>query len=374
MSDNDALYDLDKLIAAQCENVVLFDKRIESQQSSGDALEDVASVDASTVTATIGSVFSSYIIPPSLWQLFPTSKMRERWMSLRIPPSVNVGAPWLKFSPVRLAYIDELGQSAQGVRGPFSVTHWGSAAYGIKWVIAKPMDPALYNYFNNSLGQAESRFALLARNVFWMAAVIGGFSPDGSHIGEQYNGPHFYVHYNDGRQYSAVVVPWESVIERARQGAPKSLLVAEFGADEPEMLEATTGAVGNLEPLPGAGDDGTLQMFDEPKPGEKVGQTVPVLTKGTSGAVTESEPLINPSFWNIDMNRFWPQFFFALDVALPFYSAVGSANLLNTLRKMDHWPLLKAYIQNQRGQFNYVAPDYKQYTNVGRFERPDYQS
>lgn len=363
----DTDYDLTALIEAQSENVRVYDDRT----TDGDSLTSVAPVGASAAAATASGIFGGYIVPPTAWQLYPTPQMRARWVTLRIPPSVDIGPPWLKFTPVRLAYVDELGQSARGVRGPFSVTHWGKAGYGIQWTVAKPMDPALYNYFNTSLGQSESRFAVLARNVFWVAAVIGGFDPVGSSMGEQYQGPHFYVHYNDGDRYSAVIVPWDAVIDYVRKGAPRELLEAEYGADSPELLDATAGAVGLLEPLTADASDGTTAAFAPVAPGAAVGTSAPVFV---SSADKAQEPLINPSFYGVNMARFWPQFFFALDVALPFASSVGSSVLLNSLRRMDHWPLLKAHMEHNQGAFSYLPPAYKIYTGVGNLKRPSYQA
>ncbi len=360
MDDNN-IVDLWQVAA---DNVQSYDDKLEWEKTHPlDAALATAPVSQNVLGSSAATIFTSYVIPTSVWQLYPSKKMRENWVTLRIPPTVDPGRLWHKFSPPRMAYVLEFPESTRGVGGPFSVTHWGRSNFNISWCIAKPIDPSLYNYLNETLGESESRFAVLGRNTYWLSAIIGGFDPDGRNLGENFDGPHFYVHYNDSEIYTAVVLPLEKVIEMVNNDAPRGLLVAEYGEDAPEVQAAT--GVGKFEPV-------TIDTIVPQDTDATVGETLPLKAADTTPGTDTKEPLINATFYAVDMARFWPQFFMALDIALPFYSRVGSTTLLNVLRNQSHWLLLKTYMEQHAGKFEYVPPRYKHHTQVGNYERPDY--
>lgn len=300
------------------------------------------------------SVFRSYIFTPATWVKWPTRERLENWVTPRIPADVSLKC-WDPFVRIRLVYSNEPNSEKTGVRGLFGVTHEGRAGYGVHFYIGHPISPALYTYVNTSMGESGVNFALYDRYASWVAAVIGGFEDA---PGDRMGGT-FVVHYNDdGKRYQVVRLSYEEFTNYMRTVLPDKL--RDISWPVPDGLQGPTTVHGDILPL----DMPASSSTSNPAAATPLPLDLPADVK-----TEEKQPLVNETFLNVDMKRFWPQFMVALEMAL--FSPIGSRDMLALLSSKQHWPAISAYMSDKRGSFPWIAP---KYADGPEAARPDYLS
>ena len=305
------------------------------------------------------SVLTSYVVPPETWLAYTSAERRDNWVTPRIPPTVSLKC-WNEFDPPRVAYVQEPNWEKKGARGPFALTHWGNGNFGLKFCIGQPISPALYHYLNETMGQSGASFAVLARNVWWMSAAIGGFDD----VRSDPMGGQFWVHYNDnGHTYNHVRLPYADFTEYMRKILPDELRDKSWPTPPDQQEPAVTH--GDSRPLttPSPGLVVNLSGFEPSSSAAEV-----LAHPNTKPA----EPTPNESFFGVDMKRFWPQFMVALEIAL--LSPVSSHDTLVALREKKHWPAIEAYMRKNRGKYRWMPPIYSVGTTLGHDKRPEYLS
>lgn len=327
-------------IATASDNVHAFDEE----------LTDAATAAEETTTTAIGtpigarafssgtSLLTGYIVPKQVWRHWSTRKRRDNWVTPQIPASVSIES-FTPFHHPRLAYVQEYNYERTGARGLFEITHYAYANWGLAWVIGNPISPSLYAYLGAAAGASGARFAILARNTFWTAAVIGGFKHGGGD-----DDASFIVHYNDDGRYRLIHLPWTALTDFVFTKSPDDVKKMSW-PKRAATSSATT--LGDTTPLL------ATAAATPPPPG------------ATPGA-----PLINEGFYGIDMKRFWPQFLNALEMAA--WSDFGSRDLFAQMSNMPHWPVVQNYMEAHSRRFDWVPPLYAATSRLGKTSRPNY--
>jgi len=305
------------------------------------APELIGASTTSVVTSSVKSVTTGYIFPPEIWSVLTTKKIRERWETPVVLPTDKLD-DWALFTAPRIAYVREWNWEKKGVRGLFSLTHWTQSNFGLEWCIAAEISPGYTSRLVANTGQAKTRYAVLSRNVYWMSAAIGAFYPQGL-PGGSITKPVFLVHYNDTGDRRLLHLPLDAVMTYI--GEQRALQ----GKTPPTAKQAAAAAAATEPPA----------EKQEPE-GERAAAAVPA-----------PPPLINETFEDIDMQRFWPQFMMALQISL--HSITKSSSLIESLQLQPTYWRLDSFVHNRGNTFEYVPPMYEGDTDrVGNYAMPEY--
>lgn len=281
------------------------------------------------------NVLTSYIVPKQTWRYLSTPERKENWVTPQIPDNVSTEA-FDSFSRTRIAYVSEYNWQRTGARGMYAITHYGYSNFGLTWVIGSPIAPDLYRQLGAAGGLSGARFAILARNTYWAAAALGGLKMGAG--GE----PQLIVHYNDGPTYHLLHLPWTTVTDFIWSKSSPAVKEVEW----PDRHDDSTTLLGSDVPL---APPSALAPGATPKTAAK---------------------LISAEFENIDLTRFWPQLWTALDIAL--YSPTRSKNLFAELSELEHWSAVKSFLEKNSGRFEWAPPRVDGY--IGKVTKPDYMS
>ena len=318
-------------------------------ENDDDTIENKLIGADSTTWSSVQSVLTSYIIPRETWLKYASKDRRRMWVTPRVPPTVSLDA-FDSIDPTRFAYVREWNWEKSGVRGLFAISHWARGRFNYNQVIGKPVSSSLYTYLNKTMGMSETNFLMVAENVYWMSAVIGGFNSKTNS---------FYVHYNDdGIKYTVLSLPYDILMEYVRKLVPSNVQLMSWPSS------TTPTSVMGIN-IPFAGRD----LPPRPLPGEPQ----PIFGDYGSPTTIETEPPINEGFFGVDMSRFWPQFLVSLEIAL--FSPVRSVDLFNTLTQLPHWSALQYYFAMNRGKIAWLPPLYVptlRIKSLGKYTKPDY--
>lgn len=315
----------------------------------------------------VWEVLDSYVVPSDLWGRIPTRERRQNYVAPRIPPNVSLDC-WKAFRTPRLAYVRTWNWEKKGVRGLFSLTHQGTSRFGLRFFIGHAISPTLYTYLNSGMGESVTNFAIREQDVWWLSAVIGAFE---DYPGDE-KGGRFWVHYSDdGEHYRMLQLPYAAFANYMQLIVPKELRAASWHGESVSEQEKRMLAPGSVQ-----GDDrplvtgqGGLHPIVMQPPASLV--TGPQTAAGGT-AEQEAAPLLNETFYGVDMDRFWKQFMTSLDILL--WSPVGSASLLAQLQTKAHFSAISAYMQENRGTYAWVPPQYAASMRGGNLTKPDYLS
>lgn len=349
---------------------------------------------------SLSTVFTNYAVPPEAFLRLANTDRKNEWITPAIPPTVSLDR-WKAIEPPRLAYVREYNWERKGVRGMFLISHYGRGSFGLEFLIAKPISPSLYLQLGSGNGQASQRYAVWGRNTWWVSAVIGAYEDNRNDpVGGQ-----FIVHYNDdGVHYHRIRLPYEAFLDYLKTVVDADLLPFFEKPVPPPTVprsDLASGGSSSFADVFGAGGTAsfatgvpsrpdvvqglppsrapTAQYEIPPFAAESIGETLgdPVSLAATPGEVagaTPDSPLINETFWQVDMRRFWPQFMTALELVL--YSPVRSKDLLALLERKHNWTLVQVYMERNRDGWAWLSPKYRlpicDGESVGNQFEPDY--
>ena len=321
---------------------------------------------ANTVWNTIKSITLGYVVPPEVYRWTP--KSIENWVTPVVPPNVSLER-WNPIDPIKLAYVKEYNWERQGVRGFFAISHCGRGNAGAEFVIGSLISPSLYTQLGAAIGQSGQRYIIVGRNTYWASAVIGAFENDPYSS----DGGTFVVHYNDdGNLYRVIRLPYVDFLNYIRTVVDSK--IRSYMTPTGQFVSATLEESVQEPPLPPPRADllGDNQSLSPPLPPPRMdllGDNQPLSPSNPPVAgSTHDAPLINETFIDINMERFWPQFMTALEIAL--FSPVKSMDLFAQLQRKQYWTAVQVYMSKNRNNWAWVPPTYS--SSFGKYTQPNY--